>query len=71
MCFDPVFSGMAIAGSLLMLIVGLIIVLPFWKIFKRTGLEPWLAILMILPVVNLVLVYYLAFTDWPGMPDRK
>jgi hypothetical protein len=60
MCLDAVLRGMAIAGPLLM-----IIVLPFWKIFTLAGLEPWLAILMIVPV------YYLAFTDWPGTPDRK
>jgi hypothetical protein len=53
-----------------MLIVGLIIVVPFWKIFQKAGFNSMLAILMIIPVVNLLTVYYLAFTEWPASKPK-
>ncbi len=58
-------------GFLMALLFGLIIVIPFWKIFDRVGLPSWLAVLMIVPVLNLVLMYYLAFTEWPAVPGNK
>lgn len=48
------------------LIVAAIIVVPFWQLCKRTGHSPWLSLLIVLPVANLVLVYYLAFAEWPS-----
>jgi uncharacterized membrane protein len=48
-----------------MLIMGLIIVLPFWKIFQKAGFNGVLAILMLVPFVNLFMIFYLAFTEWP------
>ena len=71
MCFDPVWEGMVMAGFLMTLIVGLLFVLPFWKIFGRAGFPPWLSILMIVPVLNIIMIYFVAFAEWPAMPDRK
>lgn len=59
------------AGFLMTIIVGLLIVLPFWKIFDRAGFPPWLSILMIVPVLNIIMIYFVAFAEWPAMPDRK
>jgi hypothetical protein len=71
MCFEPVGEGIAMAGFLMTLIIGLLMVLPFWKIFGRVGFPPWLSILMIVPVVNLITIYFVAFSEWPAMPDNK
>lgn len=49
-----------------------ILVVPFWQIFKKAGLTPALSLLMILPLVNLVMLYVLAFSRWnviPAGPD--
>jgi hypothetical protein len=48
-----------------MLILGAFVVVPFWKIFDKAGFPPALSLLMVIPVVNVILVYYLAFTKWP------
>jgi hypothetical protein len=53
-----------------LLIVGLIIVLPFWKIFSKAGFNGVLAVLMIIPFVNLFMIFYLAFADWPALKGR-
>jgi|HubBroStandDraft_1064217.scaffolds.fasta_scaffold00219_5 hypothetical protein len=47
------------------LIVAVIGVVPFWHICKRVGYSPWLSLLILVPLVNVVFVYYLAFAQWP------
>lgn len=47
-------------------IAAVIAIIPFWKICTRVGLSPWLSLLLIVPLANLIFVYYLAFTQWPA-----
>ena len=47
-------------------VMALIAVIPFWRICTRAGLSPWLSLLIIVPLANLIFIYYLAFTDWPA-----
>ena len=53
-----------------LIIVGLIIVLPFWKIFTKAGFPGPLAVLMIVPLVNILMIFFLAFAEWPSMRGR-
>jgi hypothetical protein len=50
-----------------LIIVGLIIVLPFWKIFTKAGFPGPLAILVIIPFVNILMIFFLAFAEWPAL----
>jgi hypothetical protein len=50
-----------------LLIVGVIVIWPFWKIFTKAGFSGAMAILMIIPVVNVVMIFYLAFSEWPAL----
>ena len=52
---------------LLVAILALVAVLPFWFICKKAGLSPWLACLMIVPFGAVVLPFILAFIDWPSL----
>ncbi|MFZ0303453.1 MAG: hypothetical protein WAL75_12235 [Terracidiphilus sp.] len=45
-----------------------IIIIPFWFICKKAGFSPWLALLNIIPLGNLVLIYVLAFAEWKVAP---
>ena len=47
------------------MILSLLQLVAFWKILGRMGFPPWLAIMASVPVVNLVLLYYVALTPWP------
>lgn len=47
-------------------IMAAIAIIPFWRICTRVGLSPWLSLLLVVPLANLIFVYYLAFTDWPA-----
>jgi hypothetical protein len=60
---------MLAAGAMFLwfIIVALIMIIPFWKIFQKAGFNPALAILMLIPIVNLVMIFFLAFAEWPAL----
>jgi hypothetical protein len=45
-----------------------VIIIPFWFICKKAGMSPWLSLLNIIPLGNLVLIYVLAFAEWKVVP---
>ena len=49
------------------LIVSLIILVPFWKIFQKAGFSGALAILMLVPIANIIMIFFLAFAEWPAV----
>jgi uncharacterized protein (DUF983 family) len=58
-------------APLMMLIIGALIVIPFWVIFEKAGYSKWLSLLMVVPVVNIIAIYYLAFSEWPSLQRKK
>jgi hypothetical protein len=46
----------------------LITIVPYWIIFRKAGFSPWLAILMFLPLLNILLLYYIALAQWKVIP---
>jgi hypothetical protein len=60
-------GGEAMEFILWLLIVGVIVIWPFWRIFTKAGFSGALAILMIIPILNVVMIFYLAFSEWPAM----
>jgi len=63
--FEGLFQPMHL---LLIAVLGLLIVTPFWQIFKKAGFSPWLSLLTFIPVVGLFTLYYVAFRRWPEKP---
>ncbi|MCR9107601.1 hypothetical protein [Marivita sp. XM-24bin2] len=53
--------GMGGGGFLWLLVVGALIVVPFWKLLPRYGLPSWAALLTIFPLVALVFLWIMAF----------
>jgi hypothetical protein len=60
--------GMMSIFGFIALIGTAIYIVPFWFIFKKAGFSPWLCLLLLLPIVNIVMLYVLAFTDWKVIP---
>ncbi len=53
----------------IIILIGLaIVIIPFWFICKKAGFSPWLSLLNIVPLGNLILVYVLAFAQWKVVP---
>jgi hypothetical protein len=45
----------------------LMTVIPFWKICAKAGFPGALSLLMLVPVANIILPFYIAFADWPAL----
>ncbi|MCL4794638.1 MAG: hypothetical protein KJZ84_08750 [Bryobacteraceae bacterium] len=61
-------------GLLFVMLAGLIgLVIPivcYWKIIGKTGHPAPLAFAFLIPMAGLVLLYWLAFSEWPVLPRR-
>jgi hypothetical protein len=56
------------------IVMGVLVVFPFWVILSRLGFAGALSLLMLVPALNIVLLFYLAFSRWPefeAMSRRK
>jgi len=56
-------------GPIMYLIIVALMILPFWFIFSKAGYSKWLSLLMAIPIVNMVMLYFLAFSTWPNQRE--
>ena len=57
--------------ALWMLVMTAVVILPFWFIFAKAGYSKWLTLLMAVPLVNVILLYFLAFAKWPSLGNSN
>jgi len=38
-------------------------IVPFWRIFGKLGFSKWPSLLMLVPIANVVVSYYVAFAE--------
>ncbi len=68
---DMSLQNMALTGvgllACLVFIVAFIVLIAiiWWQIFKKAGYHPAMGLLMIVPIVNIVMIFILAFARWP------
>lgn len=43
-----------------------VLIVPFWFIFSKAGYSRWLSLLLLIPLINVAILYYLAFSTWPA-----
>jgi uncharacterized membrane protein YhaH (DUF805 family) len=54
--------------SLIIIVVFLAIYfIPLVKILHKAGYSGWWSVLIIVPIVNLIMLYVFAFADWPAL----
>lgn len=62
-------AGLAAAftgiGLIIDLAIVVLFVVCFWKIFTKAGFNGALSLLLFVPCVNIILVVWFAFTEWP------
>jgi len=56
---------------LFLVVCGIIIVIPLWKVFSKAGYPGALSLGMMLPLLNIVLLYFLGFSEWPVLKELK
>ena len=54
-----------------LVVYAVLIIVPFWRIFPRAGWPSALSLLMIVPLLNLLLLWGLAFKRWPGETHKS
>ena len=66
-------GGFSIWHWLVVLIVVLLIwafVVVFGRIVNRAGYSRWWLVIMLVPVLNLIMLWVFAFADWPVLKPR-
>jgi hypothetical protein len=53
---------------LFVLVVLVIAIIPYWFIWKKAGFSPWFSLLILIPLVNIISIYVLAFSEWKVVP---
>ena len=54
-------------------VVVLLIILLFWpyaKILSRAGYSPWLVLILLVPIVNVIAIWLFAYANWPNLPNK-
>jgi hypothetical protein len=51
-------------------VMSTVLILPFWRIFQKAGHPGYLSLFMLVPGVNILMLFYLAFSDWPSLRRR-
>jgi len=49
---------------LILLIMLGVVVFPVWRIVAKTGHHPILSLLLFIPIANLVVLWFLALSEW-------
>jgi hypothetical protein len=49
----------------------ILIVVPFWRLYKRTGFKPAFSLIALVPGGILVLLWVVAFAKWPAFAEVK
>lgn len=58
----PLSSEFVLVGAIL-----LITLLPMWMICDKAGFPGWISLATLVPVLNILLLFFLAFTQWPAL----
>lgn len=61
-------QAMMVVMPIFILIAAAVMLIPWWFIYKKAGFSSWLCLLMVIPIINLIMLYVLAFTDWRVPP---
>lgn len=59
-------TGFGVVHWIFFVIMVILIVYPIGRILGRVGLSPFWSVLALIPLVNLIGLWVLAFVDWPG-----
>jgi hypothetical protein len=67
----PAFFSIGAQELVVILLSILLVVWPFWRIFSKAGFPGWLAIGMLFPLLNVALLFVLAFAKWPALSNLE
>ena len=67
---NPSLSPALLPFVFLIVVIAVVVgIVPYWKIFGKAGFSPWISLLMLVPLMNLVVLYIVAFSQWNVQPS--
>ncbi len=39
-----------------------------YRILEKAGFDGWWTLVLLIPVVNIIMIWYFAFNPWPNLP---
>ena len=60
-------GGLSVFHLLIVLIVLAIYLVPAVKILQKAGYSGWWCLILLVPLVNIIMIYVFAFADWPAL----
>lgn len=63
-------GGISVWQVIIILLSIVLIVLPFWRIFTKAGYSGAWSLMMLIPLVNVIVFYVFAFSEWPALKER-
>jgi hypothetical protein len=58
-------TGAFLASSIFGLIFLILFIVIYWRIFSKAGYNGALSLLLLIPIVNIIMLFVLAFGNWP------
>jgi hypothetical protein len=52
-------------------LIGIALVWPTVRICRRAGFPGWLGLIAILPIANVLLLWFLAWAPWPALKPAR
>jgi hypothetical protein len=51
-------------------IIPLALIWPAMRICRKAGFSQWFGLLIVIPLANIFLLWFVAFSPWPAVPDN-
>jgi hypothetical protein len=64
-------GGISSTELLLVGILASLLIWPAWRICRRAGFPGWFGLAVVVPVLNVVLLYAFAFVPWPSLNSKR
>jgi hypothetical protein len=62
---------MAAVMPFFILVFLIVAIIPYWFIWKKAGFSPWFSLLILVPIINIISIYVLAFSQWKVVPVNQ
>lgn len=52
---------------IIVVLMTVIFIFPFWMIASKAGFPGWISLAILVPFLNIALLFFLALADWPAL----
>lgn len=56
---------------LVAIIFAIVIIFPYVRIIQKAGYSGWWVLVGVVPIVNIIMIYVFALSEWPALRDKK